>query len=61
MSGVQDAIELIELYFQRGWTDGLPVIEVRAVRAVCSTVSFLKRQVFLPFLLSQMRLLKLEN
>ncbi len=26
MSGVQDAIELIELYFQKGWTDGLPVI-----------------------------------
>jgi hypothetical protein len=26
MSDVQDASELIELYFQRGWTDGLPVI-----------------------------------
>jgi hypothetical protein len=26
MSDVQDAIELIEQYFLRGWTDGLPVI-----------------------------------
>ena len=26
MSGLQDAIELIEAYFQKGWTDGLPVI-----------------------------------
>jgi len=26
MSALQDAIELIELYYQRGWTDGLPVI-----------------------------------
>ena len=26
MSGLQDAIELIEAYFQNGWTDGLPVI-----------------------------------
>jgi hypothetical protein len=26
MSDLQDAIELVELYFQKGWTDGLPVI-----------------------------------
>ena len=26
MSGLQDAIELIEAYYQKGWTDGLPVI-----------------------------------
>jgi hypothetical protein len=26
MSTLQDAVELIELYYQRGWTDGLPVI-----------------------------------
>ena len=26
MPDVQDAIELIELYFEKGWTDGLPVI-----------------------------------
>lgn len=26
MSDLQDAIELMELYFEKGWTDGLPVI-----------------------------------
>jgi len=26
MSSLEDTIELIEVYFQKGWTDGLPVI-----------------------------------